>query len=288
MGLGDSVVAVTHECDYPAAAGSLPVITSSVLDHTGNSSLDIHSHITRSVHDGSSIYHLDDDLLKRLDPDIIVTQELCDVCAVSYQDVQNAIKVLDGDHRVISLEPTCLSTILETIERLGGLTGTSKIASTITQGLQQRIAYITTKGKQASQKPRVLAMEWLEPVFAGGHWIPEMIRIAGGYDGLGRETTPSMVVSPEAILAYNPEVIVLMPCGFNIVSTISHFLEARLPTEWASITAVQNNQIYAVDGSAYFNRPGPRIVDGLEILAEILHPELFPRTKPDTAWQRVS
>ncbi len=287
LGLGDRLVGVTHECDYPPEAARLPVVTRSVVDHTGRGSRDIHTHVSRALHEGSSLYELDQPLLQDLKPDVILTQELCAVCAVSYGDVQRAVRLLPGERQVLSLEPTTLGGILETIEQVGELTGVPDRAARLVRALQERIDRVVSVGGAATHRPRVLAVEWLDPPFVGGHWVPEMVRLAGGRDALGREGAPSSEVAWADISRYDPEVVVLMPCGFGLERTIEEFRRAARPTEWDGVAAVRAGQVYAVDGSAFFNRPGPRIVDGLEILAEVLHPERVPRQKPSAAWRRL-
>lgn len=288
LGLGDRLVAVTHECDYPPEARSLPAITRSAFAHEGASSREIHNHIAGALHQGSSIYHLDQQLLERLDPDLIITQELCDVCAVSYGEVRKAVRLLAGERRVVSLEPTSLGGILESVLTVGELTGVSDRARTAVSDLQARIDRVAGAAANARSHPRVFAMEWLDPAFVGGHWVPEMVGLAGGVDGLGRKGRPSTVASWDDITRYDPELVVLMPCGFDLAQNIEEFKRAPMPSAWKALRAVKSGQVYAVDGSAYFNRPGPRIVDGLEILAEIIHPELFPRAKPSTAWCKLA
>jgi len=284
---GDQLVAVTHECDFPLEAARLPVITRSALDHRTRSSGEIHNHISSAVHAGSSIYVLDQDLLERLNPDLILTQELCDVCAVSYEVVKKAVHRLEGHRRILSLEPTSLGGILETVEQVGEATGAQERAVAVVRELQKRIDRTTARAQTASGRPRVFAMEWLDPPFTAGHWVPEMIRLAGGRDVLAQEGRPSSKIDWSRIADSDPEIIVLMPCGFTLERTSDEFAKVTLPDEWLGLTAVRSRHVYAVNGSAYFNRPGPRIVEGLEILAEIMHPELFPRTLPRGTWQRI-
>lgn len=287
LGLGDRLVGVTHECDHPPEARRLPVVTRSVVDHAASGSREIHRHVTRAVHEGSSLYALDHTRLRELDPDLILTQELCAVCAVAYGDVEKAVRRLPGERTVVSLEPTTLRGILETIERVGELAGVPERAAAAVRALQQRIDQVTERAGAAPTRPRVFAAEWLDPPFIGGHWVPEMVRRAGGRDGLGREGRPSTEIAWPEVAAYDPEVVVLMPCGFDLSRTIAELDRAARPPEWHRLSAVRAGQVYAVNGSAYFNRPGPRIVEGLEILAEILHPDRFPRTAPHDAWRRL-
>ena len=287
LGRGADLVAVTHECDFPPEAARLPVITRSALEHRTHGSREIHNHISSAIHAGSSIYVLDRDLLERLNPDLILTQELCDVCAVSYEVVERAVHRLEGQRVILSLEPTSLGGILETVEQVGEATGTQARAGAVARELQQQIDQIAVRTQTASGGPRVFAMEWLDPPFTAGHWVPEMIRLAGGRDELAQEGCPSSQIDWSRIAEHDPEIIILMPCGFTLERTSEEFARVTLPDEWRGLSAVRSRQVYAVNGSAYFNRPGPRIVEGLEILAEIMHPELFPRTMARGAWQRL-
>ncbi|MBI3744464.1 MAG: cobalamin-binding protein [Chloroflexi bacterium] len=287
LGLGDQLVAVTHECDHPSEASRLPRVTRSLIDHSSSTSGEINRHVAEAVHGGSSIYALDQHELERLNPDLILTQELCEVCAVSYGEVRKAVRMLPGDRKVLSLEPTSLGGILDSITEVGVVTGTERRAKEVVASLRRRIEHVTTKAAKARSKPKVFAMEWLDPLFVGGHWVPEMIRLAGGVDGLGRENRPSFIVEWKDIAAYAPDVVVVMPCGYDLARTQDKLREVRLPEAWHALPAVRHGRVYAVDGSGYFNRPGPRIVDGLEIMAEILHPDLFPR-KHDKNWAQVT
>lgn len=287
LGLGDRLVAVTHECDFPPEASRRPVMTRSTLDHGTRGSREIHNHIAGALHAGSSIYALDQALLERLDPDLVLTQELCDVCAVSFDDVERAVRRLRGQRTVLSLEPTSLEGILETIVQVGDATGTRRRAATVVADLRVRIDEIAAATRDVP-RPRVFAMEWLDPPFTAGHWVPEMVRLAGGRDELGREGLPSSRVTWDRIAAVDPEIVVLMPCGFTLERTLDEAGRVTLPEAWRGLSAVRSGQVYAVNGSAYFNRPGPRVVDGLRILAEIIHPERLPRRMPADAWQRTA
>jgi iron complex transport system substrate-binding protein len=287
LGIGDRLVAVTHECDYPIDASRLPVITGSNIDHTGNPSREIHNHIVEAMHSGSGLYYIDHALLKRLAPGIIITQELCGVCAVSYDEVQRSVRHLPGEQNIISLEPRDVGDILVTIKEVGELAGVGDYADGIIRILRDRISAVDAGSSSVVHRPRVLALEWLDPAFVGGHWVPEMIHIAGGYDGIGRYREPSIEVSWEDIRQYDPEIIILMPCGYHLDDTVRAFRQTERDPEWNLLSAVRNDRVYAVDGSSYFNRPGPRIVDGVEILAEILQPQRFPRKKSNDCWRHI-
>jgi iron complex transport system substrate-binding protein len=287
LGLGDQLVGVTHECDYPPEATRLPAVTRAVFDHSSSSSQAIHNHVTDAIHGGTSIYALDRDLLAELRPDLILTQELCEVCAVSYDEVARAVRLLPGEQRVLSLEPTSLDGVLQTIDELGRLAGAEANAGEVIASLRKRIERVGLATGGVVDPPRVLCVEWLDPLFVGGHWVPEMVQIAGGYDGLTQPGRHSRQVSWQEIASYDPTVIVFMPCGYDLRRTVEEFGGWMLPEVWTSLAAVRAGRVYATDGSAYFSRPGPRLVDGLEILAEVLHPEMFPRRTPQDAWQML-
>ena len=292
LDLGDQLVAITHECDVPASAGAIPIITRSTIDQAARGSRDIHNHVTEALHRGSSIYSLDHELLERLDPTLILTQELCEVCAISYEEVAKAVHRLEvtlpGKRTVLSLEPHDLAGVLQTIEQVGDAAGVHERAAALVRTLRDRINHIASMAHTASIQPRVFAMEWLDPPFTAGHWVPEMIRLAGGRDEMSREGTPSVQVSWEEITRYDPDILVLMPCSFGLERTIKEFSTLQVPEAWQHLRAVKSERVYAVEGATYFSRSGPRTVDGLQILAEIIHPELFPRTSPLNAWTRVA
>ncbi len=287
LGLGDSLVGVTHECDFPEETSNKRAVTRSLIDHSSSSQAEIHRHITEAVHSGSSIYALNQEVLESIDPDLVLTQELCDVCAVSYGEVQKAVRLLPSSRKVLSLEPTSLQSILETISKVGEEAGVPGAAADVVTSLRARIDAVEMASKVVSRRPRVFAMEWLDPPFIGGHWVPEMIRLAGGEDGLGNEGEPSVQATWDSIADYNPEVVIMMPCGYHLEDTVHSLSDIAFPPQWNEIAAVQRGQVYAVDGSSYYNRPGPRTVDGLEIMAEILHPQIFPRVHSRSDWRRV-
>ena len=289
LGLGDHLVAVTHECDRPAGARPVPVITRSTVDHGTRGSREIHTHVTAAAHRGSSIYALDQELLERLDPDIVLTQELCDVCAVSYDQVAEAVHRLDakvpGQRTVLSLEPKGLAGILDVIEQVGDVTGVPERSAALIRELKARIDRVAAVAAGATTRPRVFAMEWLDPPYSAGHWVPEMIRLAGGHDEMSREGVPSVEVSWAQIAASDPEIILLMPCSFSLERTLEELGRIALPIVWSRLAAVKAGRAYAVDAAVYFSRSGPSTIDGLEILGEIIHPELFPRRSSADAWR---
>ena len=289
LGLGDHLVAVTHECDLPAGARPVPVVTRGSVDHLTLDSRAIHTHVTAAAHSGSSLYALDQEVLGRLDPDIILTQELCDVCAVSYDQVAEAVHRLDvtlpGKRTVLSLEPKGLAGILDVIEQVGDVTGVPERAAALIRELRARIDRVAAVAARATTRPRVFAMEWLDPPYSAGHWVPEMIRLAGGHDEMSREGAPSVEVSWAQIAVYDPEIVLLMPCSFSLKRTLEELGKIALPAAWSRLAAVKAGRAYAVDAAVHFSRSGPSTIDGLEILGEIIHPELFPRRSPPDAWR---
>ncbi len=267
LGLGDQVVAVTHECDYPPETAAKPRITEDLIEQGRMTSIEIDHHVSSNIGRHGTIYRLKQDLLETLEPDLIVTQELCEVCAVSYKEVQHAARVLEGRTRIVSLEPTTLNEMLETILLVGELTGRKDAALEKVQELNARLQRVRERVRDR-ERPRVYAMEWLDPPFSAGHWVPEMVEIAGGHEVLGKAGLKSERITPERILEAQPEIIVLMPCGFSLERTVEEYRRTRFLPGWSG-------QLYAVDGSSYFNRSGPRLIDGVEILSEIFHPSLL-------------
>jgi iron complex transport system substrate-binding protein len=273
LGLGDQVVAVSHECDYPPEASDRPVLTKSALHQKLHRSFEVDWEVE---HRGGDIYEIDEKLLEKLKPDLILTQELCHVCAVSYTKVKEAARVLDADTKIVSLEPTNLEEIVDNILLVDRMTSKLGEAEKLASQILGRIGRVRQKTDTVSNRPRVFFMEWLQPPWAGGHWIPQMVNYAGGVEGIGRQGKPSHRVEWDEVVRYQPEIIVLSPCGFDADQVIGEANVLGAYHGWEDIPAFQASRIYAVNASAYFSRPGPRVVNGLEILAHIIHPELFP------------
>jgi iron complex transport system substrate-binding protein len=282
IGAGDDVVAVTHECDFPEEARALPAITSSVFDHEGKSCAHIDRHIKQALHQGSSIYRLDNALLARLNPDLIVTQELCDVCAVSYRHVAQAVRSIDSGATVVSLEPSSIEDILSTMLVVGDHTGHSVQAVAVVDRLKARLVAVRNLSLP-QYKPRIVCVEWTDPLMVGGHWVPEMVELAGGQDVLGVAHQPSRWVDASTINEASPDIIVLMPCGFGLDETahIGDELMSNGAPSWFGKAGV-----VAVDGSSYFNRPGPRMVDGVELLATLFRGEMRDGRRTKARWVR--
>jgi iron complex transport system substrate-binding protein len=291
LGLSEALVGVTHECDYPPAALSRPVVTRSLLDHDASTSEEIDHAVSQQLQDGLSLYALNDALLAQIAPDLVLTQALCDVCAVAYGDVERAVRNISAAGnalapQVLSLEPTGLDDILATIEHIGAAAGVAQRAATLVSELRARIERVRARTSLAGRRPRVACLEWINPTFGPGHWLPELVELAGGRPGLGTAHCDSRRVAWEDVIAFAPEVIIVTPCGFDLLRTVAE-AEQVLPSRngWAALPAVRQGRVYAVDGNAYFSRPGPRIVDSLELLAELIHPELCAGWGPRDAWQ---
>ncbi|HMF57321.1 MAG TPA: cobalamin-binding protein [Pyrinomonadaceae bacterium] len=275
LGLEDALVGVTHECDFPESIKDRPRLTASRISHETMTSAEI-DHAVRSQLDGhGSIYELDEERMRALRPDLILTQELCDVCAVSYKTVQKAARMFDAGLRVVSLEPNTIQDIFGNIRTVGELTGRVERAEEVVSALAARVDRVAAATADVERRPRTLLLEWLEPAFAPGHWVPEQVAIAGGDHAFGRAGLPSVTTTAEAIGEYAPEVIVMIPCGYYKEDILRQLPNSRLPAGWRDLPAVRAGEVWAVDATSYFSRPGPRVVDGIEILARILHPEIF-------------
>jgi iron complex transport system substrate-binding protein len=272
LGLGEAVVGVTHECDYPEDARGKPHLTANVLPEGEHTSADINRMIAERVMNGQSIYHLDTRLLAELTPDLILTQELCEVCAVSYTDVLAAARSLPKEPEVAAFEPHNVEEILQSIAEVARLAGVLERGTQVVAELRARLQAVA-KRVEGVEPQRVLCLEWLSPPMAGGHWVPEMVRLAGGVDVLGPEGQPSTYTTWEQIAAADPDVVIVMPCGYDLDATRIAMRELGDIPEWHALRAVRDGRVHPVDGSGYFNRPGLRIVDGVELLARLIHPQ---------------
>jgi len=280
LGCGDSLVGVSHECDYPEDAKTKPIVSTSSLSSNLGSG-EIHSKVSEHHHSNLSLYAIDEQLLQRIDPDVILTQELCTVCAIPVAQVRDAARILAGPRCVVSLEPNNLHQILDNISSVAEVTGRQTAAYELVRSLENRIAHIRSVAARAVERPKVFCMEWMDPPMAGGHWIPEMVRIAGGIDGLGREGKSSTVIEWGQVSAFTPQIVVIMPCGYQISRTVKEIDHLACLPGWYELPAVRDGRVYVVDSPAYFSRPGPRIVNGLEILAQIIQPAMFSGFIPD-------
>jgi iron complex transport system substrate-binding protein len=276
LGLLDQVVGVSHECDFPAEANARPRVTHCAVHNTGLTSGEIDQWVRRALRDNGTIYTIDELLLRQLRPDVILTQKLCDVCAVGYGTVARLAETLPGPPKVVNLEPTSLSDIFDDIRRVAEACGVPERARGIITRLSERVEAVQVRAGRISNRPRCFLMEWVDPPFCSGHWGPELVEIAGGQDSLGRRHQPSAQVNWREVVHTRPEIIVLALCGYDINRARRDYELLRSFPDFDSLPAAHDGEIYLVNASAYFARPGPRIVDSLEILAGILHAQEFP------------
>lgn len=269
VGAGDLVVGVSHECDFPEEARRRPILTGSALT-PGMSAAEVDAAVSAQVGSGESLYTLDEARIAELEPDLIVTQQLCPVCAVSTEQVDGAVRPLPRCPDLLSLDPRTLADVFADVRRVGEATGRGTQAEVLLQDLHERLEAVRAR-VAGRPRPRVLALEWLDPAFAGGHWVPEMIERAGGTDAIAKPGDHSVRLTWEQIARADPDVIVAMPCGFDESGAQAQIdLIAGRP-EWQSLRAVQKGRVYPVDANGCFSRPGPRLVDGIERLAKVFH-----------------
>jgi len=283
LGLTEALVGVTHECDHPPEVRGKPVLTASRIHGQGLSSAEIEHAVSARLGGHQSLYTLDEGLLRALQPDLVLTQELCAVCAVSYTEVQQAARLLDVAARVVSLEPTTLEEVLDNITLVGQLTGREHVAAAVVTGLRTRLAAVEARLPATLRRPRVWVCEWLDPPYSAGHWVSAQIERAGGREVFQRVGLPSTQVRPEEIVQAAPEVIILAPCGFHVEAVAEEAARTRFFEGWHDLLAVRAGAVWAVDASSYYSRPGPRLVDGVELMAGILHPETFGTPSPAAA-----
>ena len=276
LGVMDQVVGVSHECDFPTEANERPRVTRCALHSAELASRDVDEWVRRALHDNGSIYTIDEPLLQKLQPDVILTQKLCDVCAVGYTTVAKLAQTLPGPPRVVNLEPTSLADIFDDIRRVGKTCDIRERAEKLIGNLSDRVENVRERSARIPDRPCCFVMEWVDPPFCSGHWGPELVEIAGGRDPLGRKHRPSAQIEWQQVLDARPEIIVLALCGYDIGRARRDYELLRRFPGFGSIPAADSGQVYVVNASAYFERPGPRIVDSLEILAGILHPREFP------------
>lgn len=281
LGLQNHLVGITHECDYPPEVKSKPVVMRSVFDSTKMTSREIDDVVLDRVTAGKSVYEIDESLLKSLSPDLIITQELCEVCATPLREVSKTIAHLDPQPRILSLTPHNLEEVIDDVLRVGRATGVESRAQNVVSQLRDRVRKVRqTVDNSRVTRPSVFCMEWMDPVYCSGHWMPELVDYAGGHEVLGRSSEPSTVVEWEEVLKANPDVIFLTVCGYDVRRTLSEILTLESKPGWNDLSAVKSGNVVILDSPSYYSRSGPRLVDGLEIMAYLLHPELFPDYQP--------
>ena len=276
LGLREHLVGVTHECDYPVDVVGLPIVTKSAVPHDA-SSIEIDQLVRSQLETTTALYSLNVKLLDELQPDIIVTQALCEVCAVSEAEIEASICQLSKRPRVVNLEPMCLKDVFDTLLLVGQETNQRDIAVDVVHALNtrvERVRVLTESHIKKAQYPKVAFLEWIDPPFNAGHWTPELIEMAGGIDCLGNKHQPSQTTLWERIIEVQPDVMFVACCGFSMERAIQDLPILQANEGWEDLPCVKRNRVYFSDGNAYFNRPGPRLVDSLEIIANALHPDV--------------
>src|SRR5229473_3414232 len=287
LGLGDQLVGITHECDYPSEVEGKPVVVRNVLPIEQMSQPEIDAAVAQRMRDGLSLYQVDEKVLEELAPDIIMTQNLCQVCAPSGNEVPEALELLAKKPQILWLTPKSLEEIFDNLRELGQATGRVKEAEQLITSGRARLEKIAAITRNLSQRPRVFCVEWLDPIYCSGHWMPEMVEIAGGVDALARQGTDSVRIPWEDVLQWAPEVLIITPCGFNLDQVIEQTPQILNYPGWSELPAVRDGRVYAVDANSYFARPGPRVVEGTELLAHLIHPDLFQWEGSPAAFRRV-
>lgn len=286
LGFESSLVARSHECDFPVSVRALPAVTAPKFDPDGRS-YEIDQRVKAILQEATSVYRIDADQLKVLAPDIIVTQAQCEVCAVSLAEVERvACEWLDLPAQIIALEPNTLDDVFKDIQRVADTLGVAERGQALVADLKRRMAHVANQTADY-HKPTVATIEWLDPLMSAGNWIPSLVEMAGGRNLFGEAGQHSPWLTWEELTAANPEVIVIMPCGYDMTTTERELTAVTTRAEWSTLAAVQSGRVYITDGNQYFNRPGPRLVESLEILAEIFHPTRVPAKHEGTGWRRL-
>jgi iron complex transport system substrate-binding protein len=287
LGLGDQLVGVSHECDFPAEVAGRPVLTEPKIDPAADAA-GIDAAVRRLVRDGLSVYRIKLDVLAQLQPDLIVTQQQCEVCAVSYDEVAAAARELfDRPVTIVSLTPARLGDVLDDVQRVADAAHCPEAGAALLGRMRARLDAIRARATRVHSRPRVACLEWLDPLMAAGNWVPELVELGGGTYGMVEAGSPSTRLTWDELVAYAPDVIVAMPCGFRLPQTQRELPRLTQRPEWCRLPAVRNRRVYAVDGNAYLNRPGPRIADSAELLAGLIQPGFFAAKIPAGSYVRI-
>jgi iron complex transport system substrate-binding protein len=287
LGLEEQLVGVSHECDFPTSVRNKEVVVRCSVPTETMTLAEIDVAVAERVRSGQSLYQVDQAAVERLAPTHILTQALCVVCAPSSGEVARALKFLPSEPHILWFTPHCIEDIFENLRELGVDTGHLAAAEELISAARTRLRTIAETTIKASRRPRVFCLEWVDPYYCCGHWVPEMVEIAGGQDGLGRKGADSVRMQWNEIAAWSPEIVVVAPCGFGLEKAVEQTKQLLQIPGWSDLPAVQNGQVFAVDANAYFARPGPRVVKGVELLAHLFHPEICGWDGPDDAFQRV-
>jgi iron complex transport system substrate-binding protein len=282
LGLDREIVGVSHECDFPTQARTKPVVIHSRMPHDA-SPAEIDALVREYVHRGESLYAVDAEMLEKLAPDLIVTQDLCHVCAASPDDLATALTRFDRRPEVLCLNPQELGDVWRDILWVGEDACRGPQAEALLKQIGARLGALEQQLPQSADRPRVAFLEWLQPFYVGGHWVPEMIHVAGGADVLGKVRTPSFRVHLQDIVEAEPEILLIAPCGYNVQQASDEYRSMDFPEQWKAMPAVRNGRVYALEANGYFSRPGPRLITGIEALAKLFHPEVEVSGEAETA-----
>jgi iron complex transport system substrate-binding protein len=288
LGLADRLVGITHECDYPPQIIGKPIVVRNAISMDGLSPQQIDAAVSARVRSGASLYEVDELLLRQLAPTLILTQNLCEVCAPSGNEIDQVLKSLDPKPQVLWLTPKSLAGIEDNLRELGKATDRIEEAEAVIATGRATLERIAARTRNTSHRPRVFCMEWIDPLYCSGHWVPEMVELAGGVDALSRKGADSIRIQWQDVLNWAPEVLIVSPCGFNLSGALQQALRLCGNPQWTDLPSVQKERVFAVDANSYFARPGPRVIQGIELLAHLLHPELFNWTGPQNAFQNVA
>ncbi len=288
LGIGDRLAGVTHECDFPNDARSKPVVSRPSVNLAGMTIAEIDAIISARIALGESIYEIDELLLHELEPDLIVTQDLCRVCAPSGNELGRALQSLKATPAVLFMSPHSMAGVQRNVIELSAATGQEAAGDALVAAAESRLEKVRTALRDAKERPRVFCAEWVDPIFSCGHWLPEMVHIAGGFDGLGHPGEDSRRVSWSDVVAWAPEILIVTPCGFHLSGAVEQARVLQSLPQWDELPAVKSGRVYAVDADAYFARPGPRIVDGTELLAHLIHPDVVSWSGVSDAYRRIA
>jgi iron complex transport system substrate-binding protein len=272
LDLADRLVGISHECDFPASVRDVPVMIEPMVGKDGGSGGEIDKQVKELVASGQRLYRLNEDAFCRASPDLILTQDLCHVCSVTPDQLTRAIESLPRPPDVLTLSPTTLDGMIHDIERIAEAAGVLARGLAFARELRHRVDQVREETSRMSGRPRVVCLEWLDPLYVAGHWVPEMVELAGGHDVLGSQNAPSHETMWQAVEAAQPDVILVMPCGYSVERTVNELRHAAQPRDAWRRACEQRPALYVVDAASFFSRPGPRLVDGVELLAAILHP----------------
>ena len=285
VGLGDQVVGVTHECDWPPEAAERPKVTASLLQGGDLSSVEIDQAVAEAASDGKPLYAVDADVWREIEADIVVAQELCDVCAVSRSEIDEVAAATKLDVGVLDYSPSTLEDVFESIVALGSWLGADGAAAELVAGMRARVERVKAALAGIDSTPRVFVSEWIEPPYAAGHWVPDMVSLAGGMEVAGMSGAPSHRMRWPDVAELEPDVVVLAPCGFDLDRTLDEIVTLDVSAHLLGTPARRESRVFAVDANGYFSRPGPRLVDGVELLAYLLHSDRY--SDPGIPWSRV-